>query len=164
MILAAATTSNSVAPGLVLLVVVVALVVRFLARKGEDVTKARAIAAREAAAQLSRAEFARTPQRWSPPKAAACIVCHSCLPMPGAIRARSAGSRVSAGSSAVSGITSHRREPPMEAASRLSANGQYLFPHLNAHAGDVDIFCPISFDYRRAQFGNAPLIAGPQPT
>ncbi len=83
MILAAATTSDSVAPGLVLLVVVAALVVRFLAQKGEDMPKARAIAAREAAAQLSRAEFARTPQRWSPPKAAACIVCRRCLPMPG---------------------------------------------------------------------------------
>jgi len=68
----------------ILLVIAASIALRTYGKRSNVGNEARSIAAREAACDLSRAEFApNSPASWTAPKATLCIVCRKAIPLPG---------------------------------------------------------------------------------
>lgn len=68
----------------ILLVIAASIALRAYGKRSNVGNEARSIAAREAACDLSRAEFApNSSAPWRPPKATLCVVCRKAIPLPG---------------------------------------------------------------------------------
>ncbi len=76
----------------ILLVIAASIALRTYGKRSNVGNEARSIAAREAACDLSRAEFApNSSAPWRPPKATLCIVCHKAIPLPGRYSCQACG-------------------------------------------------------------------------
>ncbi|MBC5802920.1 MAG: hypothetical protein GIX03_07950, partial [Candidatus Eremiobacteraeota bacterium] len=91
MLLADAAT-NSLSPIFLVVVIIAALAIRAYCKRVASSDGVRSIAAREAAADLSRSEFAPgSPAPWTPPKSTLCIVCKKAIPLPGRFSCHACG-------------------------------------------------------------------------
>lgn len=76
----------------ILLVIAASIALRTYGKRSNVGNEARSIAAREAACDLSRVEFApNSPASWTAPKATLCIVCRMAIPLPGRYSCRECG-------------------------------------------------------------------------